>query len=236
MRRNPGAWLRKQIRTRFVRHGLITMLSFGYISGAGIALWVVPLLGGKPWIVILLGTLLIGTMVVAMIRDKDRKDRGWRLQHMEKGADAEEAIGEMIDYVLTREGCAVAHHVEEIAQYGDIDHLVATPKGLWVIETKSDRIPHSEFARTLRQIKANVDSVQRWAPRATVQGCIVFGGRNKVSAKKKIYAVENVSIRCFANPSELMLQLRDEARSDARTSDLSGKVWELANIEATASQ
>ena len=75
--------------------------------------------------------------------------RGWRLSHMQKGAHAEERVGQAIEYALTRERCAVAHHVEGIARVGDIDHLVATPRGLWVVETKHRLVPRSEFPETL---------------------------------------------------------------------------------------
>lgn len=55
---------------------------------------------------------------------------GWRLQDMKKGELAEQIIGQKIEYALTRDACAVAHNVKEVARYGDIDHLVATPHGL----------------------------------------------------------------------------------------------------------
>ena len=203
------------------------MLTFGYVVGAGISLWLVPLMGGEPWMVLLLGVVLISVLVIALAKDKDIDDGTWPIQDMAKGADAEEAVGQLIEYVLMREGCAVAHHVEEIARYGDIDHLVATPTGLWVIETKSSRIPESEFRKTLQLIKANVEAVQRWAPNVQVTGCLVFGGSKKVKAKDS-YIEQGVQIRCYSEPSELMLQLRAEARADSGTSAVSKKVWSLA--------
>ena len=231
MRQTAGAWLRNRVRNRRVTHGLFMMLAFGYILGAGISFWIVPLLGGEPWMVLLAGTFLIGVWFIAYIRDKDLNDARWPIQDMEKGADAEEAVGQLIEYVMTREGCAVAHHVEEIARYGDIDHLVATPKNLWVIETKSARIPGDQFRKTLNQIKANVDAVKQWAPDVQVNGCIVFGGREKVSAKKQHYSVGDTVIRCFEKPTDLMVVLREEARSTVQSTSLAQRVWSLANVE-----
>ena len=51
-------------------------------------------------------------------------------------AAAERNVGGLIEYGITAPGCAIAHSVTEIAEIGDIDHLVATPGCLWVVETK----------------------------------------------------------------------------------------------------
>ena len=72
---------------------------------------------------------------------------GWRPENMLKGANTEAQIGSAIESALTRQGCAVAHHVVGFGS-GDIDHLVATPTRLWVIESKSSRIPKQHFNRT----------------------------------------------------------------------------------------
>ena len=103
-----------------------------------------------------------------------RLARGWRLPDMKKGVRAEEMVGQAIEYALTRERCAVAHHVEGIARVGDIDHLVSTPRGLWVIETKHRSVPRSDFQETLRRIALNVKAVRDWAPGMRVTGCLVF--------------------------------------------------------------
>ena len=81
--------------------------------------------------------LLPGAVLLGVALFKAR--RGWRLEDMRKGARAEESVGQAIEYALTSKRCAAAHHVEGIARIGDIDHLVATPRGLWVIETKHGR-------------------------------------------------------------------------------------------------
>lgn len=233
VRHVAGEWLRRRIRMRHAKHGVLLTLTFGYVVGAGISLWLVPILGGEPWMVLLIGAALICMLVIALARDKDLDDGNLPIRDMEKGANAEEAVGQMIEFVLMRDGCAVAHNVEGIARYGDIDHLVATPLGLWVIETKSARIPATDFARTLRQIKANIEEVQRWAPDVQVTGCIVFGGSKKVPSKRS-YSVDGVSIRCYSKARELVLQLREEARSNAGSSSIAKKVWNLANVEETA--
>ena len=77
--------------------------------------------------------------------------RGWRLPDMKKGAHAQERVGQAIEFALTRERCAVAHRVQEIATVGDIDHLVATPNRLWVIETKHRRKQLRPYERSQLQ-------------------------------------------------------------------------------------
>ena len=52
-----------------------------------------------------------GFVLAALYKAK----RGWRLADMRKGASAEERVGQVIEYALTSERGAVAHHVEDIA-------------------------------------------------------------------------------------------------------------------------
>ena len=149
---------------------------------------------------------------------------------MRKGARAEETIGQAIEYALTRDACAVAHHVEEIARIGDIDHLVATPHGLWVIETKHGRVPKPEFAETLRRIAANVEGVREWAPDTRVTGCLVFASEQQ-KRSKPTYEHGRATIRAFADRTALMRELRKEARGKADSLDLARRVWKLGKLE-----
>ena len=135
-------------------------------TAAGIGwLFCVPmqLVGAPLWM------LTVGGLVFVAV-GAWRAFRGWRLRDMRTGAGAEERVGEAIEYALTRAGCAVAHGVTVIAREGDIDHLVATPTRLWVLETKSGRLPRTAFATTLRRIARNVDAVRAWAPGEDVVG------------------------------------------------------------------
>lgn len=228
MRRNPGEWLRDRVLDRLAEVGLLTMGGIGCLVGAGFALWVArgPGQALPEWIVwsvpLLPGAFFLG---VALFKAK----RGWRLADMQKGADAEERVGQVIEYALTREGCAVAHHVEEIAKKGDIDHLVATPRGLWVIETKSGRLPKPDFAKELKRIALNVDSVREWAPGMQVTGCLVFATEPEKTPKRTFKSGAE-TIRCFANPESLMRQLRDEACAEGDSSGIAKKVWRLAKV------
>ena len=60
----------------------------------------------------------------------------WGLENLSKGLDAEMKVGQIIEYAITDARCAVAHSVTSIAKVGDIDHIIATPAAIWVVETK----------------------------------------------------------------------------------------------------
>ena len=143
---------------------------------------------------------------------------------MRRGRGARGGVGSTpragVDHLVrVVESCAVAHHVEEVARVGDIDHLVATPQGLWVIETKHGRVPKAQFRETLRRIALNVEAVRDWAPGMRVTGCLVFFNEPK-PPPKPTYESGAETIKCFANPTSLMRELRDETQGEGGSSDL----------------
>lgn len=229
LKRNPGAWLRDRLLDRLLETGLLGMTGIGWFLGAGCVLWVTH--GPGPavpewmaWSMLLPAALFLGAALF-------KARRGWRLEDMRKGAGAEERIGQAVEYALTGQGCAVAHHVEDVAEVGDIDHLVATPRGLWVIETKHGRVPEREFPETLRRIALNVAGVRKWAPAGVrVTGCLVFAVEPKKRPKPtRKQGAE--TIRVFANPETLAGKLRDEARAKGGDRSLARKVWRLGKVE-----
>ena len=159
---------------------------------------------------------------------------GWRLGDMRKGAHSEERIGAAIEDALTQPSCAVAHGVMDIAREGDIDHLIATPRRIWVVESKYGRLPQREFAKTLRRIVVNVNAVSEWQPNVEVVGCLVFGGDSKVEAGSR-YTRDGRQILCFKDPKSLAQQLRMEAGEERTVPEgVARKVWSLANAQDAA--
>ena len=204
------------------------MAGLGWLCGAGSVLWstrgpgqAVP--EWMVWSMLLPGAMFLG---IALFKAK----RGLPLADMQKGAEAEETIGDAIEYALTRDSCAVAHDIKDIAEVGNIDHLVATPHGLWVIETKSGRVPRTEFREVLRRIARNVEGVREWAPDVEVTGCLVFPGEQE-RGPKRTYRHGRETIRAFADRTALMRALRDEARAEGGSSSIARKVWPLAKVE-----
>ncbi len=228
MKRNPGEWLRRRLLGRMLDAALFGMVGMGWLLGAGLVLgttrgWGQSAPEWMVWSSLLPG---VGFLLVALYKAK----RGSRLADMRKGARAEETIGQAIEYALTRDTCAVAHHVEEIARVGDIDHLVATPEGLWVIETKHGRLPRSEFPETLRRIAANVEGVREWAPDTRVTGCLVFGS-DEEKPPKPTYDYGKETIRAFRSRRELARELRNEGRGTGGSTDLARRVWKLGRLD-----
>ncbi|MXW52090.1 MAG: NERD domain-containing protein [Gammaproteobacteria bacterium] len=230
MKRNPGEWLRTRILERNLEVALWTVAGTAWLLGAGSGFYVgfVPVALDR-WLILILALPGMAFLGFALYVSK----RGWRVPDMRKGARAEETIGQAIEYALTRDTCAVAHHVEDedIARVGDIDHLVATPDGLWVIETKHGRVPKSEFRETLRRIAANVEGVRQWAPGVRVTGCLVFANEQG-KRPKRTYEHGKETIRAFADRTALMRELREKARGTGDSRKFARRVWELGKLEA----
>ncbi len=231
MRRDPGEWLEKRLLERAFLAVLLAALGLAWLCSGGLVLWLMHGTSIGPswvdWIVWLPAAGFLAAAFYKLYRDK----RGWRLSDMEKGTHAEKTIGQAIEFALTRESCAVAHGVQEIARVGDIDHLVATPRGLWVIETKYGRVPKSEFREVLRRIASNVQAVREWAPETPVTGCLVFGSEQE-KRPKATYTHRGEKIRAFADPTALMRALRKDAQGTGVSPKLVDQVWELGKLEA----
>ena len=238
MKRNPGEWLRERLVERTMDVALLATMGIGCLIGAGLGLWLAFGSAGAlewiMWFALLPGAVCIGAAWYKAARTGGRSPDRWRLRDMRVGARAEEKVGQAIEYALTRPRCAVTHHVEEIAKVGDIDHLVATPRGLWVIETKHGRVPKRKFRKTLRRIAANVEAVREWAPGTRVTGCLTFGGDQDVDARP---TYDRGTIRCFKSAAELMRELREEAHGEGSEGvDLARRVWGLARAEGPSDE
>ena len=230
MRRNPGEWLREQLLDRTLDVAILSVIGVSWLCGAAVALWTAyQWQNGHPWT----SLVVLGPGIFFLLFALFKAKQGWRMRHMKIGAKAEEKIGQAIEYALTRDSCAVAHHVETIAKVGDIDHLVATPQRLWVIETKNRRVHESKFPETLRRITRNVEEIRKWAPGVQVTGCLAFAKYQKT----KLEATYNQeTILCFSSPASLMRALREDARSNLDSPKLARRVWELAKVENAGDQ
>ena len=79
-----------------------------------------------------------------------------------RGLLAEHRVGDVIEHALARPGCAFAHDVKEaLGGSGNVDHIVMTPAGIWVVETKSRWQRKRRFPPALRQAAYNARRVRR---------------------------------------------------------------------------
>lgn len=215
MKREPGAFLHRKFRVRAVLMLAFSCILAGIIAGMLLQIWLPQ---WAMWVFIALGAIF--WPMSGRVQHK--------LDNLEKGLDAEIKVGQHIEYAIASPDCAVAHNVQEIAKVGDIDHLVATPVRLWVVETKANPVPRKEFPKVLRRIAHNVQAVRKWAPPGTeVSGCLTLAqGEHKPS-------YESGSEEIWAeSPASLMRKLQAEARKPlAIDKDLRRKVWALGKVD-----
>ena len=193
--------------------GLLLYAVFSPLIGYG---W-----GFVPYLVTLVAVYI--AVEVASARGFSR----WNYENLEKGENAETRVGQLIEYALTRDGCAVAHSVTaEIAKVGDIDHIVATPSAIWVIETKYKKVPPKRFPEVLSRIAANTESVRQWAPVGTsVRACLVLAYENKIG--KQDYSYRGERIKAYT-PNLLVSEIQGESQCK-RTLDenVMDEIWKL---------
>ncbi|MYD97897.1 MAG: NERD domain-containing protein [Gammaproteobacteria bacterium] len=90
-------------------------------------------------------------------------------------------VGDRIEHALVRSGCAFAHDVKEaLGQDGNVDHVVLTPAGVWVVETKSAWLDGKRFKQALRQTSDNVRRVrEKLGTSLPVRGALVIADDSK---------------------------------------------------------
>lgn len=109
MRRNPGEWLRNLLADRYIGVGLLVAMGWAWLCGAVVSMWIgLGLQFFREWTSLI--SLLPGIACLGLAQLKWKS--GWGALDMKKGAYAEETIGQAIEFALTRDSCAVAHHVE----------------------------------------------------------------------------------------------------------------------------
>lgn len=124
---------------------------------------------------------MVGVMVLAFVifyAYGRRVDATWG-----RGLEAERQIGDFIEHAVAQRGCAFAHDVKEaLGGRGNVDHVVMTPSGVWVVETKSDWLSKRRFPPALRQVAQNVDRVRSHLETSLpVRGALVIADRSNDS-------------------------------------------------------
>ena len=126
-----GSWLRWEMLRRIFSVSMLAMAAFGF--GIGFMFRGLPVLDAldgtiATWGIIAMMSLVCGALDVF----GGRIDSTWRA-----GWDAERHVGDLIEHAIVEAGCAFAHDVKEaLGGLGNVDHVVMTPAGVWVVETK----------------------------------------------------------------------------------------------------
>ena len=181
MRRFPGEWVRWQVRKRSLVGLTVVSGAFGFGLHAVFDLLLPPFLGQEWQLRLNLAAVLVSfALMLWCWRDLEWGHiAGWL-----KGDVAETYVGQVIEYALAAPHCAAAHSVTGLTAGGDIDHLVATPTGLRVVETKAGRVPRKRFPRVLARMAMNAKAVRDWAPPGTpVHCCLVLKDPGRTGRK-----------------------------------------------------
>ena len=225
MRRNAGSF----VREKMVRLSMLGIAGAGIVMGLVIGLLFTII--GK-WIGFYWGLaayIATGAAVYFAVRILDRPSFRWNVDNLGKGVDAETRVGQIIEYAITAKNCAVAHSVTTIATVGDIDHIVATPVAVWVLETKYKRVPEKSFPEVLSRIAANADAVRQWAPAGTpVQGGLVLAYETDIKRRDFSHGKEKITAY---TPVLLMREMRREARKRRSLDErITKDIWELGRV------
>ena len=199
--------------------GLLIGLSIGFLF------YLVGVLIGHGWAI---GAYLaVAAAVVLAVRILKSPSYRWNQENLRKGAEAEIRVGQIIEEAITDEKCAVAHGVIRSEERGDIDHLVATPTGIWVVETKYRPVPVGKLSNVLSHIEESIDWVREWAPiGTTVKGCLVLV-KEWERGKKRHYRSGNEKITAYT-PEQFEEALKGEAREKRSIDErVTQKIWNL---------
>ena len=201
--------MRQKYRSVLLWGVFLCGMAFGLCGGV-MLYWVMGTAGWEAWPAITTGVAVL-LMAVVVWRSKVGS---WTWETSEKGIEGEKIVGGTIQDALMRPDCAVVHSIPGRGDRGEIDHLVVTPTGVWVVETKYAWVPKKRYRQVMKRLALNVRSVRRdLGPSANVRGCLVLA---KVRRRKRSgYNAQGEELRVFSVRS-FREQLRAEAATQGR--------------------
>ena len=179
-RTDAGGWLEKELLAEVL--GPLPALSVG--AGMLLAMGAHRLFGEL--FVLMAAIPLVAGAAALWFRGRRQREA------LRKGHVAERQIGRALEEAITARGCAVAHNVTGVMDSGDIDHIVATPRSVWVIETKYRRVPKDAFPGVVARLRACRRRVEELLPIGTpVRACLVLayegGGVRKARSDIRVF-------------------------------------------------
>ncbi|MCY4514957.1 MAG: nuclease-related domain-containing protein [Candidatus Tectomicrobia bacterium] len=227
VKNNPGQWVRQQYLFRWASVLILLVLSIGISLGVFLhqaTNYQVALYSSMAFMVL----VLIATFSYAKFMEP----------RWVKGVIAERNVAGVIECALSAEGCATAHGVTNIPNtIGDIDHLVATPGCLWVVETKHRWVPKKHFQKVLQRIATNTKAVQKWHTNSNeVRACLVLA---HIDPREPLqYETDNIQIKVFDRRS-FMNELKHGVHHQQDVATLSAtkvtadRIWGLTSTSMT---
>lgn len=224
-----GDWLRGEMLAGMLSVGLMFIAVAGF--GLGFVLRGLPvfdgLTGTVTTIALAVGVLLAFAVCYRFLLKSDAR--------LGRGLRAEQQVGDLIEHALVKPGCAFAHDVKEALKgHGNVDHVVMTPAGIWVVETKSVWVDRKRFPKALHQVASNVRRVRRHLGTSLpIRGALIIADR-KDGALKKDYESEGVPVKAFDPKTfwELLRRERDQGTATGPSPDaarVERLVWRLGS-------
>lgn len=234
----PGGWVGAQYRTRVLWAAMLCFSFGGFLFGFIVrGFFVVDEVAGEsPWwavgSVTDLAVLSVGggVLVCFVYVYMSWLDRTWL-----RGFEAERRIGALIEYGVTHSDCAVGHDVKELLPGGgNVDHVVMTPAGVWVVETKANWVSKRRFPLVLRQVAENATRVRRYLDTSMpVRGALVIAAHDSDSLEKQYdWKGEEVLVfggECFARELRGELKGACAGVGDAELARVREAVWKLGS-------
>ena len=230
-----GGWLHGEVQGRIAGIAGAAAAVVGYALGLMVAS--IPVVGklmqahpGWP----MLGGLGVAGLAVGLawlIARRTHATRG-------RGLAAERRVGDRIEHALVRRGCAFAHDVKEALDGagGNVDHVVLTGAGVWVVETKAAWLDKGPFQDALRQSAANVQRIRRKLARPDVPvraALVIADNREPFEAD---FDWEGEPVNAFRVVS-FWRRLQEECDEDEEASkirkreELAREVWSLGSTQ-----
>ena len=217
IRNDPGRGVGRKYRSVLLWGVLLCGAALGLCAGV-MLYWIMDNAGWEAWPAVSTGAAFL--LMAAVIWRA--KVGSWSWESSEKGIEGEKIVGGTIQDALMRPDCAVVHAVPGKGDRGEIDHLVVTPTGVWVVETKYAWVPKKKYRQVMRRLASNVRSVRRnLGTDANVRGCLVLA---KVRRRKRSgYSARGEELSVFSVRS-----FRDQLRAEVATKVWGGKLAERA--------
>ena len=222
-----GAWLREKLLDRLFSAGMLAMGVSGFAVGFTVReFFVFDRQGGHIalWGMLALIVLVLGVSYLFY----RRLESTWG-----QGLAAERRVGDLIEHAVAQPGCAFAHDVREaLGGAGNVDHVVMTPAGVWVVETKARRLSKRRFPQALRQAVENARRVRRHLVTSLpVRSALVIADHPDGSPEKD-YDLQGETVTVFGPKTfwRLLRRERDRATGgSAETTRVERMVWSLGS-------
>ena len=224
-----GGWLRGELLRRIASAGMLFAAAVGFALGflvRGLPQFDETPGGLASWMV--LGVMVVSFGVFYAYCRLAVATWG-------RGLNAERQVGDLIEHAVAQRGCAFAHDIKEaLGGRGNVDHVVMTPAGIWVVETKSAWLRKWRFRRALRQVVKNARRVRHHLKTSLpVRGALVIADRSNDSLDKD-YDWDGEPVKAFGAKKlwSVLRAEREQARHTSESSEMSRverQVWNLGS-------